>query len=533
MEENNLQNNIIGMLNILAMDNINEVLNKIVALLTRNQDNFILSDEEIIKNEYILVKAIINKAVMETRFVNLYAKLCHDISNKLNNVSYNKKNLKTIVIDECKNKFNELNRSENIPKSKIVSLDDEKIIIIKKSFIGNIDFISELINVGFFDEDLGFYYLEELNKIYNNNNSFEQIDKFKKNIALEASVNFLSKFGKKIYSDKNQIDKDKLNNFINSNLKSILDNKDLSGFLKYKIINLIEKQKNKWQDSLFEQSILAKGKINNSTKNKRIRKRRHSNKSLKLINQNNTIDNKNKKNKGLRSLNSSTINYDSHTNLKLNSSFSNSYMDDEIFKLIEQDLNKYKTFLNSNNIKNISDLSKKSQIGNKFNWTSIEELISSNKINLAEIVRCYIEVCIDETIESNYIFIANDYIKNIIYYYSTDLTNKEKDIIHNRIVNLFLNSRDICIDNNNMKEIMGYLMFILIENKLYFIKDLNKFIGLEEEIIINVAEIIKFAIISSKEKSKKYHNDFKQTKLFVDNSIFYENVTNKISDLLK
>ena len=62
-------------------------------------------------------------------------------------------------------------------------------------------------------------------------------------------------------------------------------------------------------------------------------------------------------------------------------------------------------------------------------------------------------------------FLGNDYIKNIICYYSSDLTNKEKDIIHNKIVKLFLNIRDICIDNNNMKLIMGYLMLILIENK--------------------------------------------------------------------
>ena len=53
-----------------------------------------------------------------------------------------------------------------------------------------------------------------------------------------------------------------------------------------------------------------------------------------------------------------------------------------------------------------------------------------------------------------------------------------------------------------------------------FIKELNNFIGKEKEIIITIAEVVKYAIISSEEKCKKYHNDFKQTKLFVDNSIF-------------
>ena len=101
------------------------------------------------------------------------------------------------------------------------------------------------------------------------------------------------------------------------------------------------------------------------------------------------------------------------------------------------------------------------------------------------------------------------------------------------MINLFKNIHDICIDNFNMKEIMGYLSFILIENKLFFIKDLNKFIGMDTEIIKTIAEVIKYTIISSEVKSKKYHNNFKQTKLFVDNNIFNEQVTNKIQDIIK
>jgi hypothetical protein len=255
------------------------------------------------------------------------------------------------------------------------------------------------------------------------------------------------------------------------------------------------------------------------------------------MNQNNTIsDNYSKENSfqnDNKSLNSPIQNYNPHLNLKLNTSNSTSYMDEEITKLIEQDIIKYKIFVNKNKIYNKLDLSKNIYIGNEFDWSSIEEILSSNKINLSEIIRCYIEVCIDEVIDSTKIFIYNDYIKNIIYYYSDELTNKERDIIHNKIINLFLNIRDICVDNNNMKEIMGFLIFILIEKKLYFIKDLNHFIGKEKDIIITIADVIKYAIIYSEEKCKKYHNDFRQTKLFVDNSIFVEHITNMIKDILK
>ena len=535
MEENTKKNNIIGMLNILTVDNLNDVLNKIMILITRNEDNFILSDEEIIKNEEILVKAILNKAIMEIRFVNLYAKLCKELFHKLINVSYNSINFKILLINECRNKFNELNIMENLFKDKMINLNDEKLLLMKKEFIGNVDFISELIETNFFIEDIGFYYLEELDKIYNKEGGLEPLIKFQRNTALEATVNFLSKFGKKIFSDKKIDNINNLNNFININLKNILNNQELSGFLKYKIINLIEKKNNNWQDSLFEKSISAKCKNNKSrnslnTKGHKSRKRRHSNKSLKIGSKNN-INNSQKINDNSinTSINYSTINSLNSLNHKLN--MSNSNADDEILKLIEKDIKKYINFFNENNILNKSDLKKKIKIGNEYDWPIIEDILSTNKINLFEIIRCYVEVCIDEIIDINIIFIANDYIKNIIYYYSSELSNRERDIIHNKIINLFLNITDICIDNNNMNEIMGFLLFILIENKLFFIKDLNKFIGLENDIIIKIAEVIKFAIVSSEERYKKYLNDFKQTKLFVDNPIFTEYVTNKINNI--
>ena len=42
--------------------------------------------------------------------------------------------------------------------------------------------------------------------------------------------------------------------------------KGIPNHLKYKIINLIEKQKNNWEESLYEKSITAKGKNTNIIK---------------------------------------------------------------------------------------------------------------------------------------------------------------------------------------------------------------------------------------------------------------------------
>ena len=225
-----------------------------------------------------------------------------------------------------------------------------------------------------------------------------------------------------------------------------------------------------------------------------------------------------------------TINYLAplfdHLNININNN------NEDIIKLIEKDIEKYEIFLKNNYITNKGELNENTEIGNEFDWSMIEGILAKNNLDLGEVIRCYIEVCIDQITNNAKIFIANDYIKNIIYYYSTNLSIKEKDIIHNKMISLFMNIQDICIDNFIMKEIIGYLIFILIENKLYYIKDLNNFINLDKEIIITIAEVIKYAIISSGLKCKKYHNDFKQTKLFVDNSIFNEYVTNKIKEYL-
>ena len=548
MEQNSIKNDIICLLNKLTVDNINTILNKIINLIIKeNEDNQkMLSDKDIIDNEYILIKVIVDKAITEKRFVNLYARLCFELYNKLIDKTYNEINFKNILMEECKIKFIEINNINNNNDENInninINVDDEKYDLIKKRFLGNIDFICELINVNILQQDIGFYYLEELFKKYKNINDSSEIEIFKKNLCLEAIVNFLSKFGKKIYENKNMNSFKNLNYFIDNNLSDILEKEKLPGFLKYKIINLIEKQKNKWKDSLYEKSILAKGKKTNHKNNNsisvnklhRIRKRRHSNKNIKSISPNKSFNNKSLiENKGYNTYkDNKNMDIEKFTSPSVKININTNNNNEEIIKLIEKDLEKYEIFLKDNNITNKSELKKNSQIGNNYDWSTIEDVLSKNNIDLGEVIRCYIEVCIDQISNNSKTFISNDYIKNIIYYYSTNLDNKEKDIIHNKMINLFRNIQDICIDNFNMKEIMGYLLFILIDNKLNFIKDLNNFIGMDKEIIITIAEVIKYAILSSESKCKKYHNDFKQTKLFVDNSIFNDYVTNKIQESL-
>ena len=67
---------------------------------------------------------------------------------------------------------------------------------------------------------------------------------------------------------------------------------DIPSHLKYKIINLIEKQKNNWEESLYEKSIIAKGKDNNLILTNSYNEDKHNN----YINNKNEIKNDNNHN---------------------------------------------------------------------------------------------------------------------------------------------------------------------------------------------------------------------------------------------
>jgi len=100
------------------------------------------------------------------------------------------------------------------------------------------------------------------------------------------------------------------------------------------------------------------------------------------------------------------------------------------------------------------------------------------------------------------------------------------------MIKSFQEINNIINANQYMCKILGNLLFILIENKLYHIKDFNNYLKDDKNTKINLAIITKYCIISSGKFAKKYFNDFKQTKLFINNNnIFNEYVSNSLKDL--
>ena len=516
MSKDNYKYQIIEILNTLTVDNYKTTLNKIIEMVflsenNKNNELELNKPEYLLHNQCILVEVILDKATIEKGYVVLYAKLCADLfieyikllknstNPEIKNQLINGENLKTILTSECRQRFDECISISTLSKNMDNEEKEDMFLSFKKKFLGNMNFIAELINVKLLSQTKGFEFLNILYKRY----------KEIKNLNLEGAVTLLTKFGKIIVERQNPKHIQNLDNYMKDNIYPIINNetneeyKDLPHYLKFKIINLIEKKKNNWKDSLYEQSIIAKGKDNNNFINTSIYNDSHINIDESLTDAKKVVNNNNNKE------------------------------ENNIINLLKNDIENYVSFLNEHDIFNQKDINEynnkneNNDINNEYDWSISEELIIKTKNELEEIIRCYIEVCIDYITKENIIFYCNEYIKNIINYYSVDLNKEEIEKVHLSMNDLYLNIEDICIDNNYMLEVMGYLMLILINTNLFLIEDLNKFIDEDKNKIIKISQVVKFALIHSDDKYKELFDNFKNLKIFDENKNIFDEYIKK------
>ena len=197
--------------------------------------------------------------------------------------------------------------------------------------------------------------------------------------------------------------------------------------------------------------------------------------------------------------------------------------------IIIKDLNNYLEYLDKDKINNKEDIYE--EMNDSYDWKIIDELITEKNVKVEDIIQIYIDICKNNKneINKNNIFKINEYIKSIIEYYTNNISKNKKEIIHLNIIESFNNIDNIILNSNeNIYEILGNLLFILLKNKLYYMKDLNNFIDKEKNTQINIAKIVKYSILASGNLAKQYHNDFKFTKLFNNNDIFVDYVTKEI-----
>ena len=504
--KNTIKHEIIYLLNILTVANYHDILNKIKNIILY-QNNNLNNNENIIINEH-LFKDIIFKKSIELLYINLYAKLCYDLHNIISNTLIEQKNLKNnkernlkfIINEEC---IIYLNKYKNISKeySFIIDKESDDYVFLKKKVIGYVIFVFELINFDLLKQQFGFFILEQFYKKYTDN----ELKILFKDIYLEASIELLNKLGKNIFEKNNKKLIQNINNYIKNNLQTLISNQGMinnhiESHIKYKIINIIKKNENSWKDSLFE---LFK---------------KENNKICYEENENKLIEKKYKEKKA-------------ESNSKLNEVFKkdeNKIIDNKGY-IIEEDLKNYISYFSEQG--NKGEINIKKNVDKSYNWKAIDELINEKNFGLEYIINQFILICSNIIHDESQLVISNDYIKNIIEYYSNNLQKNILDSIHNEMIKTFLNVDDYIKNNYYMSKILGNLLFILIENRLYHIKDFNNYLKVEQQTQINLAIITKYCIISSGKFAKKYFNDFKQTKLFINNNIFKQYVTDALKDL--
>ena len=206
-------------------------------------------------------------------------------------------------------------------------------------------------------------------------------------------------------------------------------------------------------------------------------------------------------------------------------------IDKYIYEQVDKDLENYLIFFEKVQKK---EENSNSVVNYVYNWKTIDDLMISGKTKLEDIIKIYIEICKNKNFNKDNLPKVIKYIQSIIEYYIADYSKNQIEIVHLNMIE-FLESLFETNPNNSeiFSEILGNLLFILLKHKLYFMKDLNTFIEKTKEIQINIAKVVKYSILASGKFIKQYHNDFKFTKLFNNNDIFVNYVTNEIPELKK
>ena len=506
----NIKNDFIEKLNIITINNFDLILNSISNLILNNNIITIDNISQLLYNQNLFIEIIINKAMTEKKYIKIYAKLCKDLFITLMTIidNYNDdmdifnkiskdKSLKVILKNKIFEKINHLNfeNQTELKKNDINNLEKDSLYYeLKTKFINLIYFFRELLEIKLISSKKGFEILDILYQKYNNN-----INKIiYKDLYLEG-IEILLSILKIIIYEKNNLEYiQRYNKFIKNNLNNIFINRkkrnDLPKYLYYKLLNLIESHKK--EEKLINIS-------NNKNRIPIINEASSNNKNEYIILKNNNYK-----------INSLII-------LVENPNSNNNNISNRMMEIIKKDIEKFILEPNIDQIKNT--------FFNELNRRYNEELNIKKTIEIWEIFYYYIEACIDLVNNEEKIYIVNEYIENIINNFAIDIPKEIWEMLHYKLISLFLNINEICSDNKYMHQIMGYLLFLLINNKLFFIKDLNNFLNKDNEIIINISKAVKYTIICADKDAKKYHNDFKQTKLFIGNDAFYNIVTKPLS----
>ena len=405
------------LLNILAVDNYKPVKQIIFEKIKDSLDN---------QSKFLDV--LFKKAVHEKAFVFLYAKLCKELDKMLPQKDQKKNNKKPYslmhakLIDKCREVFKIDNNSKF---DKYIKVNDptEREIKLKKFVLGNVNFICELIKAQILSKKIVFPCIDNLLSRYEKEG---QCDEILRLINLEAIVIMIDNFGTMIKKKEDTIkeeDKKEYNIKIDEYLRKLNDiqeNSKLPGYVKYKIINLIEKKKNNWEETEYEKAIIAKSQTEARNGN------------AKKVNQ-------------------------------------KKFTMDEIISKIYTDIKNFNEFINEGNAKE------------KYNWVTIEDIYENKKNSMDDILTAYIENCIDFIQDEKTLEVSKFYCEEIISFYGKTFTKEEKKKIAETMLNLLVNISDVTTDNKLMIECFSNILYCLFENKVMNVNDMSAMKGVSKD----------------------------------------------------
>lgn len=270
-----LKKDLRNLLNLLTHDNYPKIKQEIIEKIggsIEDQDKFL--------------DVLFQKAVLEKAYVKLYCMLVKELDNYLvknppkpsekdkdkdnDKDKENKKEVKkgkkehsemrSHLIDRCKIIF-QLENNEQFDQYIKEKDPEERRNKLKKFILGNVYFITELMKIKILSKKVGPDCLKHLYDRYQKN----QTDKTLKEITLEAIIIFSENFGRIIYEEKKMktADKQQFNKVLDDifqKLENIMNEPGLVGHIKYNIYNLLEKRKNNFALSKFDESLIAKTK---------------------------------------------------------------------------------------------------------------------------------------------------------------------------------------------------------------------------------------------------------------------------------
>ena len=254
-----IKRNLRGFLNMLTKDNYEQIKQDLLDVIRDN-----------VEYQTKFLDVLFQKAIFERVYVSLYAKLCKELDKELpqKNAPKERKDgekkipkatsiMRAKLLDKCKEIF-QIKKKEIFNEYIKEKDPQEREYKLKNFVLGNINFITELIKIKILSKKIGPICINNLFERYESSKTDQKL----KIIYLQAIIIFTEKFGRLIHDKEMTLEpkeaksfKDTLDNIFQK-LEKVKNEPNLPQYIYYSIINLIEKRKNNYQMSKYEEYIV-------------------------------------------------------------------------------------------------------------------------------------------------------------------------------------------------------------------------------------------------------------------------------------